>query len=254
MGKDAYYFSHDSNARNDPKILAMMNIYRCEGYGWFWIVIEMLSEQSDYKLKHCLWVYNALAIAMLCDAITAEKFVMACINDFELLRSDNQHFWSESLLRRMKMKEQKREIRSIAGRKGAASRWGNGNAMPMPIQTDDTAIAKDGKGKERKVKKRKVKDIYITVQHLSMNEDEYKKLVDAYGESTVNNKIEYARNYAKLKNYKSLYLTLNNWLKMDAERDKHGTHTENSKSGYDCSKLYYQPKPDDGDDNDTEDI
>jgi hypothetical protein len=150
---------------------------------------------------------------------------MACINDFELLKSDNQHFWSESLLRRMKMKEQKREIRSNAGRKGAASRWGNSNAMPMPIQTHDTTIAKDGKGKERKVKKRKVKeskvkDVFITAQDLSMSAEEYNKLVIKYGKQRVDDKVERARNYKNLKNYVSLYLTLNNWLKDDEKKQQ----------------------------------
>jgi hypothetical protein len=70
---------------------------------------------------------------------------------------------------------------------------------------------------QRKVKKSKVKNIYIKTQHLSMTKDEYEKLVELYGKSIVDSKIEYAENYAKLKNYKSLYLTLNNWLKADVE-------------------------------------
>ena len=31
--KDAYFFSHDCNARNDPKILALRSVYGAEGYG-----------------------------------------------------------------------------------------------------------------------------------------------------------------------------------------------------------------------------
>lgn len=63
-------------------------------------------------------------------------------------------------------------------------------------------------------------DIYISVQHLSMTKIEYDKLVSIYGQEKVTNKIGYAENYAKLKNYKSLYLTLNNWLSSDAKKDQ----------------------------------
>jgi hypothetical protein len=44
--KDAYYFSHDTNARNDPKIAAMRQSYGVEGYGLYWIVVEMLAERN----------------------------------------------------------------------------------------------------------------------------------------------------------------------------------------------------------------
>lgn len=64
----------------------------------------------------------------------------------------------------------------------------------------------------------KEKDIYITAQNLSMTKSEYDKLVALYGQSAVDTKIEYARNYKKLnKNYVDLYRTLNNWLKKDIE-------------------------------------
>ena len=31
--KDAYFFSHDCNARNDPKILALRSVYGARGTG-----------------------------------------------------------------------------------------------------------------------------------------------------------------------------------------------------------------------------
>ena len=85
---------------------------------------------------------------------------------------------------------------------------------------------------KNKSKKEKKKDIYISCQHLSMTEEEYKKLVEAYGEDRVKDKLEYAENYAKLKNYKSLYLTLSNWLK--ADKKKEGTNgTDKQPNGQD---------------------
>lgn len=52
-----------------------------------------------------------------------------------------------------------------------------------------------------------------------MTKEEYDKLVNLYGEEKVTDKIAYAENYSKLKNYTSLYLTLNNWLKADSKKE-----------------------------------
>ncbi|GAB7387404.1 hypothetical protein BSNK01_12400 [Bacillaceae bacterium] len=117
--KDAYYFPHDSNARNDTKILSMRSVYGAEGYGWYWIIIEMLREEKDYKIKMSKYVWNALAMQMQCDCNAAKKFVEDCINEFELFKSDGEYFWSESLIRRMKNKDEKSE----KARKAAIARW-----------------------------------------------------------------------------------------------------------------------------------
>lgn len=48
--KDAYYFSHDSNARNDQRLMKVRMKYGMEGYGIYFGIIEILREQSDYIL------------------------------------------------------------------------------------------------------------------------------------------------------------------------------------------------------------
>lgn len=47
--KDAYFFSHDCNARNDPKILALRSVYGAEGYGVYFMLVEILREQPEYS-------------------------------------------------------------------------------------------------------------------------------------------------------------------------------------------------------------
>ncbi|BFH12311.1 DUF4373 domain-containing protein [Paenibacillus melissococcoides] len=161
--KEAYYFSHDSNARQDPKILAMRSVYSSEGYGWYWIIIEMLREQADYRIELTKYVWNALAMQMQCDSTTAKNFVDECINEFHLLHSDGQFFWSESLIRRMGAKEEKSE----KAKKAAQARWAKtaSNQGPMQSQCERNADAmqvsegsnaiKERKEEERKVKKKK---------------------------------------------------------------------------------------------------
>lgn len=201
--KDAYYFSHDANARNDPKILDMISQYGIISYAWFWVLVEMLREQSEYKLK--LSKCNVYAMQMQCTSEEAKKYIQDCINEFELFAADDEYFWSNSLINRMKLAEEKTEKR----RNAALARWDKYNADAMQMQCDAS--------KRNESKVNKSKDKYISAQHLSMTKEEYDKLVDQYGKVAVDDKVEYAENYTKLKNYKSLYLTLNKWLKKDAE-------------------------------------
>ncbi|MFC0271101.1 Lin1244/Lin1753 domain-containing protein [Metabacillus herbersteinensis] len=165
MSKEAYYFSHDSNARHDPKILSMRSVYGSEGYGWYWIIIEMLREQENHKIEITKYVWNALAMQTQCNADAMQSYVEDCIKEFKLLNSDGEFFWSDSLNRRMELKSDKSE----KARKAAEARWNKSNkdkgstnddaktkpsnANAMQTHSERNAI------KERKVKESKVKEI-----------------------------------------------------------------------------------------------
>ena len=226
--KDAYYFSHDTNAKSDPKIMAMRNVYKAEGYGWYWIIIETLAEQSGYKLQYKEWVFNALAMAMQCDVNTVKEYVDKCINEFELFENDGEYFWSNSLIRRMKKKEEIRRKKAEAGKKGANIRWGDSKNMAMLKQTHGSAIAKNSKGKESKGKESKRKeseeDNYAPARvpeektkyadFVSLTNAEYEALVARLGEDGAKRCIEILDNYkgAKGKKYKSDYRAILNWV------------------------------------------
>ena len=102
--KESCYFSHDSNALTDPKILSMRCDYGMEGYGVFWAVIEMLRVQEEYRLELNKLNFNALK--MLCmTQIDIEEFVDKCVNEYKLFETDGKYFWSESLCGRMEKKD-----------------------------------------------------------------------------------------------------------------------------------------------------
>ncbi|MFS8215588.1 DUF4373 domain-containing protein [Paenibacillus polymyxa] len=172
--KEAYYFSHDSNARHDPKITAMRGVYGSEGYGWYWILVEMMRESDGYKLDmRSKYAYYAFASQMQCDSDTAHKFIQDCITEFDLFAADETHFWSASLLRRMEKKEEKSE----KARKAAEARWGKKTASDKgssedvgndECDLDANAYAdeskndalKESKGKESKRNKNDLKDMF----------------------------------------------------------------------------------------------
>ena len=126
--KDAYYFPHDSNARHDPKILEMISVYGMQGYGWFWTLVELLREQTDYKLDISgKYGCNAMAMQMYTENEAAKKFIDDCINEFHLFESDGECFWSNSLKRRMEHPDEKREKARMAANK----RWENRPDIPV---------------------------------------------------------------------------------------------------------------------------
>ena len=168
--KDAYYFSHDSNARHDPKILEMLSVYGMQGYGWYWALVETLREQADYRLNISgKYSCNAMAMQMYCDHATAKKFIDDCINEFHLFESDGEYFWSKSLSQRMQYLDEKR----YKARMAANKRWKNrpdiaaDNADAMQTQCGSNA----SKVNESKVNESKVNESKIEEETVSDKPD-----------------------------------------------------------------------------------
>ncbi|HEY8804628.1 MAG TPA: Lin1244/Lin1753 domain-containing protein [Clostridium sp.] len=157
--KDAYYFSHDSNASQDPKILQMCSVYKAEGYGWYWMLIEMMREQENYKIPiQGKYVFNSLAIRLYTKVETFVQFIDDCVSEFKLFRKDENDLWSESLLKRMKIKDEK----SLKAKKSIQTRWAKNQEKSTVKQNreyeNDTNVSNNDTLKESKVKESKVKE------------------------------------------------------------------------------------------------
>lgn len=132
-GKDAFYFPHDSNARMDNKILDMRAKYGAEGYGLYWMLVEILREQPEYKYPLGKFSFRSLAMQMNCDSGLLEGFILDCCTEFvdensSLLSMDDNYLWSASLLRRMKVVDEVSEVRKSAAEKRWKSK-SNANAL-----------------------------------------------------------------------------------------------------------------------------
>jgi hypothetical protein len=149
MANNVYYFSHDSNARNDEKVMMLRAEHGLEGYGAFWMLAEMMFENSDSRLSHSK--VKGIAVSNNIDITVLSNIIQTCIEE-GLFESDGEYFWSNSLIRRKERFYELREKRSEAGVKGMEKRWGKAKVY----QTDNTVITKNNKGKERKGNKSKV--------------------------------------------------------------------------------------------------
>lgn len=114
MGKDAFYFCHDTNARNDPKLITIRRKYGWEGYGSYFGIIEFLREQDEYKVS----------VDRIEDCLYELRIKQDIFNDLVnvgLLVVNETGFFSESLLRRMERYDNIREKRRIAASSGGRS-------------------------------------------------------------------------------------------------------------------------------------
>lgn len=101
MGNDTRYFTHDQNARHDPKIKAMTKKYGMEGYGRYWVIIEHMRETTGFKLIDKPYVKQALADEMCCSVDSLNTFIQDCVEEYELFSQGEGYIYSESLIERM---------------------------------------------------------------------------------------------------------------------------------------------------------
>lgn len=121
--KESYWFSHDSNAASEPKMVALIRKYGFEGYGHWWRLQERLRESKDYRYDISVpFAWEVIGEDLHLSAEKAEAFVRECIDYFKLLQCDGQYFWSEDLGERMEFWERRREVLRERGRKGGKAR------------------------------------------------------------------------------------------------------------------------------------
>ena len=199
MAKDVYYFSHDVNASNDPKIVAMESEFGVISYAWWWKLIEKLASSEDYRLPFKKYTFIALdkELGILNEnerplnenerplnenerplnenehtffcSNKSFLFVNSLIYDFELLECDDEYFWSPSLIRRQEERrskfEKKQEQRRLAGIKsGEARRKKEQNRTT--VQRTSTVV------EQNELKERKGKEINNIERDTRAREDE----------------------------------------------------------------------------------
>jgi hypothetical protein len=203
MAKDVYYFSHDVNASNDPKIVAMESEFGVISYAWWWKLIEKLASSEDYRLPFKKYTFIALdkELGILNenerpfnenerpfnenerpfnenerDLFCSNKsflFINSLIHDFELLDCDDEYFWSPSLIRRQEIRrsknEKKQEQRRLAGIKSGEARRKKGtktNDRSTVVQRTSTVV------EQNEQKERKGKEINNIERDTRAREDE----------------------------------------------------------------------------------
>ncbi len=217
MAKDAYYFSHDSNAKDDPKCVLLIEQLGMEGYGIFWVLIETLRDQPEYKYP------LALIPALARRYNTTSEKVKTVVMQYGLFEIENdEFFYSDSLNRRMENLSTFRESQ----RKKALKRWNDAPALPRQCHGNaDPMPVKESKVKYSKVKEsiedissaaRTVKHKYGEYQNVLLSDSDIEKLKVKF--TDWQDKIETLSKGIELKGYKykNHYLAILKWAEKDA--------------------------------------
>lgn len=132
MAVNNRYFPHDSNAKDDPKCVLLIDDMGMEGYGIYWMLIEVLREQPDYSYP----IANAMALARRYN--TSTESVKQVIYKYDLfVVEEDRIFFSESLNRRMAEVEARALRRTEASLKANQVRW-HKNTNGMPTDSERT--------------------------------------------------------------------------------------------------------------------
>ncbi|NLH53720.1 MAG: DUF4373 domain-containing protein [Bacteroidales bacterium] len=171
MEKIVEYFSHDTNANQDPKMMLLIAQLGLEGYGIFWILIEYLAQQPGYRAP--IIMLDPLSRRF---GVSREKFE-AIVKNYGLFEYNDNEFYSESLLKRLSKLESIREQRRAAIMKrwhpdaltyenqeseNKADIYGSNTGVIREYYGSNTGViqskVKESKVKESKVKESKVKE------------------------------------------------------------------------------------------------
>lgn len=151
--KEAYYFPHFCNARHDRKIKRLRKELGVEGYGIYFMLLEVLREQQDMR-------YPLTDIDLIADEFnTSEQKVVTVIKAYELFEIDEQEkFFSPKMLVYLepyfRMKEQRREAGLKSGEKRKANLLpglnGRSTTVQRPFNENEQSKVKESKEEEIK--------------------------------------------------------------------------------------------------------
>ncbi len=230
----AIYFSHDTNSFYDPKIRIIVGKYGVWSYSVFWIILEMMATQKDYKIPledfaegiypliqsktiiydsdNGIGFYkdnngkeiNVEDVGRFSICLATIKDLLNSMIDIGLFQlSEDNFLYSDSLLERMKHRDYISLKRIEAGRLGGLCK---------------SKQLLSSKVKESKVKESKdIKNQYLDFVLLTLKE--YQSLKNRLGEKA-DMWVKKLNDYigSKGKRYKSHYHTICMWV--DKEKNQ----------------------------------
>ncbi len=275
MPKNLSTIPHETNSRTQPGLLAMRGKYKSEGYGWYWILSEMLRNQPGYKLPlREQFVWNAIGLETQCERIKIETFIRDCIDEFKLFSSDGEYFWNNDLLVQAKINAEKSE----KARYAALMRW-HSECNADGMQTHNTGMRPHSERKKASSKAKTTPqkpqtgslfdlnniDLINTsnkrdppakkhyAEFVTLTEEEHQKLVTQFGPDGARERIEDLNLWkgAKGKKTASDYLTILNWARREVKEHGKAPGTtkpnprtpKNEFSSIDFSKFEYHGSP-----------
>jgi len=169
------YFSHDYNARSDPRLRKLLMKEGIEGIGIYWCIIEMLYEQEGIlPLSEC----ESIAFELHTECERIENIIRS-----DLFIIEDGSFYSQSVIKRLEIRNDKSKSAS-ASANARWAKWRELHANALQTQSEGNAI-KEKEIKEKDIKKYIYSDFYDTEIELSNNDENYIEVVKVlYGKNS----------------------------------------------------------------------
>lgn len=203
--KEAFYFPHDYNAKNDQKVLILRGDFWLEWYALFFMILESMAEETDGYINRVAIGGLSVSYGVAKDTLIA--VIEKCI-EIGLFLEDEHGIFSKRMIEHKNY----RKTLSEQGKMGAEKRWKNSPPISPPN-------AKERKGKEIKENNNTdTNDVYMQAWHLSISHDEFTKLEKEFWMEKADELVQSVLNYRKNSKYKSLYLTAQKWGRAEKKK------------------------------------
>lgn len=163
MPSESFYFPHDYDASSDIKMVALLNKYGATGVGIYWMLVEMLHKEESSCIHIDEDHLPLLAGNMRLEEDMLRAVIADCATKFKLFTLNGNCITSVRVQNNKERRNQIRQSRSVAGRRGAeiTNSLKSANADKNPANAGDIPAngrqnpAKSSKGKESKGKESK---------------------------------------------------------------------------------------------------
>lgn len=153
-----YYFTHDYNARNDPKLQKLLMQHGMAAIGVYWCIIEMMYEQGgELPLDAC----NSIAFALHVECKLVEDVFAS-----DLFYAKSFCIRSHSLDKRINNLLSLSEKR----KKAALTRWKSASDRDMQMHCKCNANALQTECKSIAIKRNKIKEKKIIKENMEVKE------------------------------------------------------------------------------------
>ncbi len=201
------YFNHDSNARNDIRVIKLRSVLGMEGYGTFWAVLELLFSEEN---KLCIKDYNTLAFGLQCNPKTLKQV----IEDFDLFVVEDNCFYSKRLNKQIEDINNK----SKKAKENATKRWNNAVA-DQKHNSRNASKVNESNSKEDKSKsiEKRIIDFKKSIHSINGVSEQDKKDFFAYWTEKNKSGTKYR---AELERTFDINLRLKRWCSNNFNKDK----------------------------------
>lgn len=143
------YFPHDYFSRNKIKISALIHDYKMKGYGLFWVIVEMLHEDSTNHMELDDFSYKSISKESGCSVEYVKDFIDKGISHYQVFIKHDSKFTTERVLVNIVKREDIRAGKVKAGRASAEARK-NSTGVEQTATGVEHNSTKEIKGKEIK--------------------------------------------------------------------------------------------------------